>query len=74
MISRLRVGVPLRKRMAPERLDGWLVVRGSLRGNRRKGEERCDYKQNASEFTVETRKRHLAVPYARHVPEHKSLL
>jgi hypothetical protein len=45
-----------------------------LRGDRRKGEERCDHKQNASEFTVETRKRHLAVPHARHVPEHKSLL
>src|SRR6267154_5529754 len=60
--SKLRVGVPLRKRMAIERLDGRIIMRGSLRGDRRKDKERREYEQNASEFPVETRKRHLAVP------------
>src|SRR5882757_9586013 len=36
--SKLRIRVPLRKRMAAERLDGRIIMRGSLRAGSRQDE------------------------------------
>src|SRR6266850_2114094 len=40
--SKLRIGVPLRKGMAPERLDGRIIMRGSLRAGSRQDESKYE--------------------------------